>query len=105
MAKLTFSLDDETVKTLRRTAGRLRKPQSLVVREAIAHYAAREDMLSDAERERILKVIDHMKTLPPSGPHSEAKAEIREIRRSRRASGLRREARLQQAMRRAARAR
>jgi predicted DNA-binding protein len=84
MAKLTFSLDDETVGTLRRTAARLRKPQSAVVREAIAHYAAKEDMLSDAERERILKVIAYMKTLPPSGSQSDAEREKREIRRSRR---------------------
>jgi hypothetical protein len=102
MVKLTFSLDDETVGTLRRTAARLRKPQSAVVREAIAHYAAKEDMLSDEERERILKVIAYMKTLPPSGPHSEAEREIEEIRRSRRASGLHREKRLREAMRRAA---
>ena len=103
MVKLTFSLDDETVGTLRRTAARLRKPQSAVVREAIAHYAAREDMLSDEERERILKVVAYMKTLPPSRPQSEAVEEIREIRRSRRASGLHREKRLRQAMRRAKR--
>ena len=84
MVKLTFSLDDETVATLRRTAARLRKPQSAVVREAVAHYAAREDKLSDEERDRILKVIDYIKALPPSGPHSDAVREIREIRRSRR---------------------
>ena len=84
MAKVTFSLDDKTIATLRHTAARLRKPQSAVVREAVAHYAAQEDMTSPEERERILKVIAYMKTLPPSGPHSEAEREIREIRRSRR---------------------
>ena len=84
MAKLTFSLDDETVGTLRRTAARLRKPQSTVVREAIAHYATQEDMMSDEERERMLNVIDRMLKLPPSGPQKEAEREKREIRRSRR---------------------
>ena len=84
MVKLTFSLDDGTVSTLRKTATRLRKPQSAVVREAIAHYAAREDVLSDEERERMLTVIDRMLKLPPSGPQSEADREKREIRRSRR---------------------
>ena len=39
MAKVTFSLDDETVRLLRRAAERSRKPHSLVVREAIAQYA------------------------------------------------------------------
>ena len=84
MAKLTFSLDQETVEKLRKTATRLRKPQSMVVREAIARYAAQEDKLSDDERERLLKVIDYIKTLPPSGSHADAKREKREIRRSRR---------------------
>jgi DNA helicase HerA-like ATPase len=84
MAKLTFSLDEATVEKLRKTATRLRKPQSMVVREAIARYAAEEDKLSDEERERILKVIDRIMQLPPSGPHEDAEREIREIRRSRR---------------------
>ena len=41
MPKLTFSLDDETVETLRR---RQREPEAAkpVVREAIAEYAARD---------------------------------------------------------------
>ncbi len=105
MAKLTFSLDDDTVEKLRKTATRLRKPQSLVVREAIARYAAQEDRLSDEERDRILKILDGMKTLPPSGPHRDAEREIAEIRRERRASGLHREKRLREAERRAARGR
>src|SRR5438552_5884728 len=103
MAKLTFSLDEATIEKLRKTATRLRKPQSMVVREAIAHYAAQEDRLSDEERERMLKVIDWALTLPPSRPQSESDAEIAEIRRTRRASGLHREKRLREAMRRAAR--
>ena len=84
MAKLTFSLDEATVEKLRKTAVRLRKPQSMVVREAIARYAAEEDKLSDEERERILKAIDRIMQLPPSGSHEDAEREIREIRRSRR---------------------
>jgi len=99
--KATFSLDEATVEALRKMASRQRKPQSQVVREAIAHYAAREDTLSDAERERILEVIAYMKTLPPSRPQSEAEEEKREIRRERRASGLHREKRLRESMRRA----
>ena len=85
MAKLTFSLDAETVATLRKMAARLRKPQSLIVREAVAKYAAAEDELSDEERERILKVVDYIKTLPASGSQADAEREKREIRRSRRA--------------------
>jgi hypothetical protein len=105
MAKVTFSLDDATVETLRKTAYRLRKPQSLVVREAIARYAAQEDRLSDEERERKLKILAHIDTLPPSGSHRDAEREIAEIRRTRRASALHREKRLQEGERRAARRR
>lgn len=105
MAQLTFSLDDATVEQLRKTATRLRKPQSLVVREAIASYAAKEDRLSDEERERKLKILEHIKTLPPSGSHRDAEREIADIRRARRASSLHRDKRLREAERRAARGR
>ena len=53
MAKLTFSLDDQTVRLLRATAERLRKPQSMVVREAVAEYGARAGRLTESERRRI----------------------------------------------------
>ena len=43
MARVTFSLDDETVEQIRRTAARLQRPQSHVVRDAVADYAARSD--------------------------------------------------------------
>ena len=105
MAKLTFSLDDATVEKLRKTATRLRKPQSMVVREAIARYAAGEDLTSPEERERILKIIDYIKKQPTYGSPEDAKREIEEIRRSRRASGLHREKRLREAEERAARRR
>ena len=41
MVKVTFSLDDGTVDQIRRAAARLGRPQSQIVREAIADYAAR----------------------------------------------------------------
>ena len=47
MPKLTFSLDEESVQMLRRVAARSRKPQSLIVREAIAQYAERVIVLRD----------------------------------------------------------
>jgi predicted transcriptional regulator len=46
MAKVTYTLDDRTVDLLKRTAAQQRKPQSQVVREAIAEYAARVERLS-----------------------------------------------------------
>ena len=45
MIRVTFSLDEATVAEIRRTAARLKRPQSQVVREAVAEYAARADRL------------------------------------------------------------
>ena len=84
MAKLTFSLDDETVQLLRRVAERSGKPQSLIVREAVAQYAAREEMLSDADRERLFTVLQQIKTRPGSRTAVEVDRELQELRRARR---------------------
>lgn len=84
MPKVTFSLDDETVDALRRAAQRARKPQSLIVREAIAHYTTREDLLSDADRERLLGVLRAIRSRPATRPQPEVDRELQAIRRSRR---------------------
>lgn len=84
MPKLTFSLDDATVDALRQTAQRHRKPQSLIVREAIAYYAAREDRLPDEERERLLAVLRRIKSRPPTRTAAAVDAELQDIRRTRR---------------------
>jgi len=89
MVKVTFTLDDDTVATLRRSAGRLGKPQSLVVREAIAEYAARAGRLSERERADWLRTFD---TLMPASPERSARAvdaEIAEVRAARRRGGRR----------------
>ena len=62
MAKLTFSLDAETAAMLRKMATRLRKPQSLIVREAIARYGAEEDKLAPASMPT--PCVDCHSTLP-----------------------------------------
>jgi predicted transcriptional regulator len=85
MPKLTFSLDETSVQTLRRVAERSRKPQSLIVREAIAQYAARDEVLPAEERDRLLAVLQRIKQRPATRPPSAVRAELREIRRSRRA--------------------
>jgi len=89
MVKMTFTFDDDTVETLRRTASRLKKPQSVVVREAIQDYATRSDRLSDDERKNALKVFDRMVARIPTRSRSEAKAEKAAIRAARRSSGRR----------------
>jgi metal-responsive CopG/Arc/MetJ family transcriptional regulator len=84
MVKVTFTLDDETVARLRRTASRLAKPQSYVVREAVREYEARSTKLSDEERTRMLAIVDRMIQAPPTRTTTEVNAELGEIRASRR---------------------
>src|SRR5262249_53960430 len=92
MVKVTFTLDEATVDQLRRTAARVRKPQSQVVREAIGEYAARADKLSESERQRMLAALDRAMGRPPSRPAAEVDAELRDIRAARRRWGRRRPA-------------
>ncbi len=84
MPKLTFSLDEETVEALRQAARRTRKPQSLIVREAIAQYTAREDLLSEEDRDRLLGVLRRISRRPATRPPAEVDRELKEIRNSRR---------------------
>jgi len=83
MAKLTFSLDDDTVRTLRRVAEQKRKPQSLIVREAIVEYAAREDKLPDTERARRLEVLRELRSQPQTRAAKEVDRELSTLRRAR----------------------
>jgi hypothetical protein len=89
MARATFSLDEATIAEIRRTAARLRKPQSHVVRDAIADYAARADRLSERERTRLLGVLDQLREARPTRPAVEVDRELSAIRSSRRAGGRR----------------
>ena len=66
MVKVTFTLDEQTIERLRRTASRLAKPQSYVVREAVREYEARSTKLSDEERARMLAIVDRMVREPPT---------------------------------------
>lgn len=87
MAKFTFVFDDQTARTLRATAERLGKSQSLVVREAVAEYAAHAGRLTDAERRRMLGTIDALMRRPAARTREAAAAEIRAVRRARRHGG------------------
>jgi predicted transcriptional regulator len=92
MAKLTFSVDEATVRTLKATAERLKKSQSLVVREAVAEYAARSGRLTETERRRMLTALDAMIERPPTRPQSAVTREVRQIQRARRQGGRKRPA-------------
>ena len=90
MAKATFVLDDETMREIRSLSLRKRKPQSHVVREAIALYARQEDRLTDEERRRRLDVLDAVLALPATRAQADVDAELREIRHARRTGWRRR---------------
>ena len=90
MVKVTYSLDDATVRRIRRAAERLGRPQSQVVREAVAEYDARTDRLSEAERLRMLEVLERLRSEPVTRSRAAVADELREVRRSRRESSLRR---------------
>lgn len=89
MVKVTFTLDEQTIERLRRTAARLSKPQSHVIREAVREYEARSAKLSDEERTRLLRTVDRMVRQPPTRSAAEVDAELRAIRASRRRWGRR----------------
>jgi Arc/MetJ-type ribon-helix-helix transcriptional regulator len=84
VTKVTFTLDDETVQTIRTIAERRRKPQSVVVREAVAAFADQEQKLDDAERTRRLRVLDDLAAKSRTRPQSEVDQELRRIRLGRR---------------------
>ena len=55
----TFTLDDTTETVLRRTAERLRRSRSEIVRQAVQEYGARVGRLSEAERLQLLAAFDY----------------------------------------------
>ena len=89
MVKVTFTLDDHTVRRLRQTATRLNKPQSQVVREALDDYAARVGRLSEQERLRMLAALDEIARRRPTRRAADVDRELREIRITRRGGGRR----------------
>jgi predicted transcriptional regulator len=89
MVKVTFTLDDATVAEIRRTAERLGRPQSQVVREAVAEYAARADRLSERERLRALTILETLRKTTPSRAGRAVDLELRAIRAARRTGGRR----------------
>lgn len=89
MIKVTFTLDDETVAYLDRTATQLSMPKSQVVREAIRVYGEQMARLTEAERDRLLAAFDEITPTIPDRPRSEVEAELMEIRAARRGGGRR----------------
>ena len=90
MVKVTFTLDEETVAEIRRTATRLGTAQSRVVREAVAEFAARADRLTERERLRVLGVIEGLRPAAPTRSAAAVDAELRAVRSARKHGGRRR---------------
>jgi hypothetical protein len=89
MVKVTFTVDERTVETLRQAAARAKKPQSAVVREAIRDYADRLGRLGDDERRRLLRIVDRMMDRPARRTDAAVDAELVAIRAARKAGGRR----------------
>jgi len=87
MARATFSLDEATIAEIRRLAERLRRPQSQVIREAVADYAARTDRLSERERRQLLGVLEGLRATSPTRTAKEVDAELTTVRQGRQAGG------------------
>jgi predicted DNA-binding protein len=85
-SKVTFTLDTGTVRNLEDAAERLKKPKSQVVREAVNEYHERLGKLSTLERLRMLRVLDRIAARPSTRSQTEVDAELKEIRRERRAA-------------------
>lgn len=81
--KSTHTLD-EAVRTIRRLAKRTGKPQSLVMAEAVAHRAAREEKSTPEERERLLNAFDELVARVRKRPGTETDREIANVIQSRR---------------------
>ncbi len=85
--KRTFTFDEATSLRLDRTAYRLSKSKSEVVREAIRVYSEHMDLLSEDERTRMLATFDRVVPSIPERPVEEVEAELQEVRRARRGGG------------------
>jgi hypothetical protein len=85
--KVTYTLDDETVERVKKLAQRQRKPQSQIVREAVAHYAGREDKLTPEERERKLAILREYGARLPTRSQEDVQRELEELRETRRGPG------------------
>lgn len=87
--KVTFTLDDPTIRRIEAAAERLHKPKSEVVREAVADYHERIGRLSEVERLRLLKLLDEIASRPSKRSPEDVKREIADGRAARRTGGRR----------------
>jgi hypothetical protein len=87
--RATFTFDETTARFLADASTRLARPKSQIVREAVREYHSRPDRLSDSERIAMLKAFDQLRPAIKARPRADVRRELLEIRRSRKAAGLR----------------
>jgi hypothetical protein len=96
MRKVTFTLDDEAIRTLERAAERLDVPKSQIVREALELYSEQLGRLTDEERARMLETFDRVLPALSERPRADVDRELAAVRSARldggRASGESRDA-------------
>ena len=83
MPKVTYTLDEETVSYLGRTARRLGLSKSRVVREAIRIYGEQAGRLSSEERAHLLDVFDEVTDSIPDRTRADVERELAELTRAR----------------------
>jgi hypothetical protein len=86
-AKVTFTLDADTMARLRTTAECLALPKSRVLREAIRDFSERTGRLSERECRRMLEVFDRLVPALPARPRADVERELAALRRARRCGG------------------
>ncbi len=91
--KVTYTLDNETVERIRQAATRANKPQSAIVREAVARYAATPDGPGHEDVRRKLRILDAILAMPPTRTAQAVDRELRALRKSRRTGWKRRDSR------------
>lgn len=87
MKKVTFTLDENAIRTLERAAERMDMPKSQVVREALELYGEQLGRLTDEERERMLATFDRTMPSLPARPRAEVDRELAAVRSARRSGG------------------
>ncbi len=87
MVKVTFTLDEATVKRIETASERLALPKSQVVREAVHEYYERIGRMSEQERKRVLRIFDEVVPRIPARPLKEVQRELKEFRLARRSGG------------------
>lgn len=85
----TLTLSDATIERIESTAENLGKSSSEVIEDLMTQNHKLPDRLSDAERERMLKVLDRIRNRPSSKTDEDVRRELEEIRAARRSGGRR----------------